>query len=105
MDKESYQLMTIGHVAKRGTKEELSSPFFCWIRQWREGREDFEKWRVFRERKCNFSLVSRLFNRRFSSGQEAKLFYAVRATRGHRFCGVSTTPRGRGFLLLDLILF
>ena len=27
MDKESYQPMTIGHVAKRGIKEELSSPF------------------------------------------------------------------------------
>ena len=39
------------------------------------------------------------------SGQEAKLFYAARAMRGHRFCGVSTTLRGRGFLLLDLIPF
>ena len=28
MDKESYQPITIGHVAMRGTKEELSSPFF-----------------------------------------------------------------------------
>ena len=27
MDKESYQPMIIGHVAMRGTKEELSSPF------------------------------------------------------------------------------
>ena len=27
MDKESYLPMTIGHVAKKGTKEELSSPF------------------------------------------------------------------------------
>ena len=27
VDKESYQPMTIGHVAMRGTKEELSSPF------------------------------------------------------------------------------
>ena len=27
MDKESYQPMTIGHVAKRGIKEEFSSPF------------------------------------------------------------------------------
>ena len=34
--------------------------------------------------------------------QEAKLVYAARATRGHRFCGVSTTPGGRGFLLLGL---
>ena len=27
MDKESYQLMKIGHVASEGTKGELSSPF------------------------------------------------------------------------------
>ena len=27
MDKESYQPMTIRHVAKRGTKGEFSSPF------------------------------------------------------------------------------
>ena len=29
MENESYQPMTIGHVAKRGTKEEHSSPFFA----------------------------------------------------------------------------
>ena len=34
--------------------------------------------------------------------QEAKLFYAARATRGHRFSEVSTTPGGRGLLLLGL---
>ena len=41
-------------------------------------------------------------DRRFASGQEVKFFYATRATRGHRFGGVSTTTRGRGFLLLVL---
>ena len=29
-------------------------------------------------------------DRRISSGREAKLFYASRTTRGHRFRGVST---------------
>ena len=29
MDNESYQYMTIGHVAMRGTKEKLSSPFLA----------------------------------------------------------------------------
>ena len=55
MDKESYQPMTIGHVAIKGPKEEVSSPFLL---DPAVGREEskFEKWRVFRERKCNFSL-------------------------------------------------
>ena len=57
------------------------------------------------EREIPTSLyISRLSDRRFSSGQEAKLVYAIKATRGHRFCGVSTTPRGRGLLLLDLFI-
>ena len=34
---------------------------------------------------------------RFSSEQEEKLVYAEKATRGHWFCGFSTTPGGRGF--------
>ena len=46
--------------------------------------------------------ISRLSNRRFSSGQEAKLFYAARVMRGHRFGGVLTTPRGRDLFLLAL---
>ena len=41
-------------------------------------------------------------DRRFPSEQEEKLVYIARATCGHRFCGVLTTPGGRGFLLLDL---
>ena len=47
-------------------------------------------------------LISRRSDRRFASGQEVKLFYAARATRGHRFGGVPTTLRGRGLLLLVL---
>ena len=72
-----------------------SSPFFwkCVV----------EEEKLVLERESPTSLyISRLLDRRFSSGQEAKLVYATKATRGHRFCGVSTTPRGRRLLLLDL---
>ena len=41
-------------------------------------------------------------NRRFSTEQEAKSIYAARDTRGHRFGGVPTTPRGRDLFLLVL---
>ena len=46
--------------------------------------------------------ISRRSDRRFTLGQE-EMFYAARATRGHRFGGVPTTPRGRGLLLLVLL--
>ena len=46
--------------------------------------------------------ISRLSDRRFASGQEVKLFYAERATRGHRFGGIPTTSRGRDLFLLGL---
>ena len=53
------------------------------------------------ERESVTSLyIFRRSDRRFSSSQEAKLFYAARATRGHRFCRVPTTPRGRDLFLL-----
>ena len=61
-----------------------------------EGKSDF------RERESNFSLDFQTFG---SSEQETKLLYAVRATRGHQFCGVSTTLGGRGLLLLGYFLF
>ena len=41
-------------------------------------------------------------DRRFSTEQEAKLVYETRATSGHRFCGVPTTPRGKDLFLLGL---
>ena len=41
-------------------------------------------------------------DRQFSTEQEAKSIYAARATRGHRFGGVPTTPRGRDLFLLVL---
>ena len=54
----------------------------------------------FRERKCNFSLDFPSSGPSVRVGQEAKLFYAVKATRGHLFWGVLSTSRGRGLLLL-----
>ena len=35
-------------------------------------------------------------------GEEVKLLYTARATHGHRFGGVSTTPRSRDLFLLVL---
>ena len=46
--------------------------------------------------------ISRRSDRRFSTEQESKSIYAARATRGHRFGGVLTTPRGRDLFLLGL---
>ena len=42
-------------------------------------------------------------DRRFSTEQEVKLFYAARAMSGHRFGGVPTTPRNRDLFLIVLI--
>ena len=55
-----------------------------------------------RERVCSFSLDSGRSDRRFSTEQEVKLLYTARATRGHRFGRVPTTPRGRDLFLLAL---
>ena len=46
--------------------------------------------------------ISRRSDSRFALGKEVKLFYAARATCGHRFGGVPTTPRGRDLFLLVL---
>ena len=55
------------------------------------------------ERESPTSLyISQHSDCRFLSCEEAKLIYVARATRGHRFCRVLKTPRGRGLLLLDL---
>ena len=68
------------------------------------------KGRVFRERKFNFSLEFPMFGPSVLIRPRSKVVlrckgYVVRAMRRHRFCGVSTTPEGRSFLLLDLIPF
>ena len=58
---------------------------------------------IFRERERAPSLqISGQSDRRFSTEQEVKLLYAARATRGNRFGGVLTTPRGRDLFLLAL---
>ena len=41
-------------------------------------------------------------DRLFSTEQEVKLFYVARATRGHRFGGVPTSPRGRDIFIFGL---
>ena len=46
--------------------------------------------------------VNQILERKRVTSVRAKLFYAARATRGHRFYGVPTTPRGRDLFLLDL---
>ena len=57
----------------------------------------------FLEREVLPSLYnSRRSDRRFLERQEEKLLPTARATRGYRFGGVSTTPGGKGFLLLGL---
>ena len=92
-------------MAKRGTKGDFSSPFLLESGSGERG-EQILKNGGFLERESATSLqISRLSDRRFASGQEAKLFYAARATRGHRFWGVSTTPRGKGLLLLGYFRF
>ena len=57
----------------------------------------------FRERESTFSLGFQPIGLSVLNGQEVKLLYAARATRGHRFGGVLTTPRGRDLFLLALI--
>ena len=56
MDKESYQPMTIGHVAKRGTKRAFFSILGAESGIGERGEQLLKQWRVFRKRKCNFSL-------------------------------------------------
>ena len=58
---------------------------------------------IFRERGGFFSLDFRPIGSSVLDEQEVKLFYAARATRGHRFGGVPTTPGGRDLFLLVLI--
>ena len=62
----------------------------CWI------------WNLERENVTSLYIFCQL-DRRFSTKQKAKSFYAARATRGHQFSGVSKTPRGRDLFLLALI--
>ena len=58
---------------------------------------------IYRERKCAFFLDFRPFGSLVLDGAKVKFFYAARATRGHRFGGLPTTPRGRDLFLLVLL--
>ena len=51
---------------------------------------------------CAFSLDFRPIGQSVFDGAEVKMFYTARATCGHRFDGVSKTPRGRDLFLLVL---
>ena len=66
----------------------------------RERERKREKGREFRERGSTFSLDFPAISPSNLARQEAKLIPTIRATHGCQYCGVSVTPRGRGFLLL-----
>ena len=81
-----------------------------WTKQWDGGKEKNRKERgikieSFRERDSTFSLISRRSDRQFQAEQEEEFNLTARASHRDRSWGVLTkTPRGRGFLLLGLIL-
>ena len=52
---------------------------------------------------CVFSLGFRPIRLSVFDGARRKVALEVRVTRGHRFGGVPTTPRGRDLFLLVLI--
>ena len=56
----------------------------------------------FRERGSNFSLNFSAIGPSVYGEVRSKVSPHGRAMRGYQFCGVSTTPRGRGLLLLGL---
>ena len=73
MDKESYQPMTIGHLAKRGTKKAFFSIFGAEFGSGERGEQILKQWRVFRERKCNFSLDFSAFGPSVCVGPRSKV--------------------------------
>ena len=95
-----------GQKRNKKKKKKLSSPFLELNPAVGRGRADFEKWRVFRERKCNFSLNFLAFRPSVLVGPRSKVVLRCKGyARRHWFCGVSTTPRGRGLLLLGYFRF
>ena len=48
--------MKIGHMANMGTKRSFFSIFGAESSSGERGEQILKQWRVFRERKCNFSL-------------------------------------------------
>ena len=51
---------------------------------------------------CSFSIDFRPFGPSVLDGARSKVALCGEATRGHRFGGVLTTPRGRDLFLLGL---
>ena len=51
---------------------------------------------------CDFSLDFPAFGPSVRFEPRSKVVLRGRATRGYRFCGVPTTPRGRDLFLLGL---
>ena len=105
MDKESYQPMTIGHVAIEGIKGELSSPFLLDLLLEKGRAYFFQKWRVFRERKCNFSLDFPAFGPLVCIRPRSKVVLHGKGYAWASVLGVLTTSRGRGLLLLGYFRF
>ena len=56
-----------------------------------------------RERESSFSLGFRPIGPSVFDGARRKVVLRGEATRGHRFGGVPTTPRGRDLFILVLI--
>ena len=70
-------------------------------RFWEKEKEREKKESFCKERVSTFSLNFPVIEPSNPGEQEAKLLPTTRATRGYQF---STTPGGRGLLLLDLVL-
>ena len=73
MDKESYQPMTNGHLAKRGTKRAFFSIFEAESGNGERGEHILKQWRVFRERKFNFYLDISAFGPSVRVGPRSKV--------------------------------
>ena len=69
----------------------------------REKKEERERINS-RERNSTFSLEFPVIRPSNPGETRGKLIPTARATRGYRYCGVSTNSGGRGFLLLGLVL-
>ena len=65
--------MTIGHVAKRGTKRAFFSIFGAESDSGERGEQILKQWRVFREKKCNFSLDFQAFGQSVRIGLRSKV--------------------------------
>ena len=89
MDKKSSQPIRRGHVAKCGTKRSLLLHFWSWIRAIGRGELIFKKWRVFRERVCNFFLGFPTF--------ESSDFFGSRSKVVLRSEGFAWAPVSGGF--------